>query len=241
MIPRLLFRFAWALPLLLVVLSHADEPKPASPRPRAPESPQKVRTLGILVYEKFELLDVFGPAEVFGSVGESLKVVMVAEEAGPVASTQGPRVVADHGFDNCPALDLLLVPGGVGTLKQLGNERLIDWLKTKARAAEIVMSVCSGSAILAKAGLLDGRRATCNKHYFRTLTDDHKNVQWVVKARWVEDDKWVTSSGVSAGIDMSLAVVKRLYGNPVAEAIANGTEYEWHRDSSWDPFAKFVK
>ena len=240
MIPRLLPRFGWSLPLLLVVLSHADEPKPASREPRASESPQKVRTLGIVLYEKFELLDVFGPAEVFGNVGESVKVVIVAEKAGPIASTQGPRVVADRGFDDCPALDLLLVPGGIGTLKQLENEHLIDWLRTKAQSAEIVMSVCSGSAILAKAGLLDGRRATCNKQYFHRLTDGYKNVQWVVKARWVEDDKWVTSSGVSAGIDMSLAVVERLYGKPVAEAIANGTEHEWHRDSSWDPFAKFV-
>ena len=81
-------------------------------------------------------------------------------------SAQGPETVARHGFGDCPALDLLLLPGGIGTLAQLANEPLHDFLRARSRSAEVTMSVCSGSAILAKAGLLDGRRATSNKIFF---------------------------------------------------------------------------
>jgi transcriptional regulator GlxA family with amidase domain len=99
------------------------------------------------------------------------------------------------------------------------------------------MSVCSGSAILAKAGLLDGRRATSNKRYFSLAEGAGPKVQWVRRARWVDDGNRVTSSGVSAGIDMSLAVIERLYGAKTAESLADGTEYQWHRDADNDPFA----
>lgn len=222
--------FFWAL--LLAVVVRADEPADAE---------EKTRTLGIVLYERFELLDVCGPAEVFGNCGKQLEVVYVAEKAGPVASTQGAKLVADYAWDDCPKLDLVLVPGGIGTLKELSNTKLHDWLRQRADEAELVMSVCSGSAILAKAGLLDGKKATCNKQYYRMLTQPHKSVDWVVEARWVEDGKFVTSSGVSAGIDMALAVVQRLYGQERAQGIADGIEYQWHSDPTSDPFAKFVK
>jgi transcriptional regulator GlxA family with amidase domain len=102
------------------------------------------------------------------------------------------------------------------------------------------MSVCSGSAILAQAGLLDGRHATSNKQFFSLLTSQHKTVTWVQQARWVEDGDIVTSSGVSAGIDMALAVIARLYGRERAEMIAALTEYDWHQDPTWDPFVKYL-
>ncbi len=194
------------------------------------------RTIGIVLYPRFELLDVYGPVEIFGNVGPKLKVVMVAEKAGPVTSVQGPKVVADFGFDDCPPLDLLLVPGGFGTMTELKNAALLDWLVARSAKAEITMSVCSGSALLAKAGLLDGRRATSNKRYFQIAVDQGPKVEWVKEARWVDDGDRVTSSGVSAGIDMALHVVERLYGTKTAEAIADGTEYQWHRDSTKDPF-----
>jgi transcriptional regulator GlxA family with amidase domain len=103
------------------------------------------------------------------------------------------------------------------------------------------MSVCSGSALLAKAGLLDGRRATSNKVYFQFAVSNGPKVNWVKEARWVDDGNRVTSSGVSAGIDMALHVVERLYGTKTAEGIANSTEYQWHRDADSDPFAKFAR
>jgi transcriptional regulator GlxA family with amidase domain len=223
-------------------------PRGSAAPPQSPEkkegtsdSTEKTRTLGIVLYPQFELLDVYGPAEMFGAVGPRLKVVMVAPTAGPITSAQGSKVVADYGFDNCPDLDLILVPGGRGTIPQLTNKKMLGWLRERADKAEITMSVCSGSALLAKAGLLDGRRATSNKQYFKFAEDNGPKVQWVKQARWVDDGNRVTSSGVSAGMDMALHVIARLYGDERAERIANGTEYQWHRDPNSDPFAKFAK
>jgi transcriptional regulator GlxA family with amidase domain len=115
---------------------------------------------------------------------------------------------------------------------------MLAWLRDRAKAAEITMSVCSGSALLAKAGLLDGRKATSNKQYFQLAEQNGPEVQWIKKARWVDDGDRVTSSGVSAGIDMALHVIARLYGKESAERLAKGTEYTWHRNADDDPFAK---
>jgi len=206
-----------------------------------PPKPPGTRTLGIVLYEGFEVLDVYGPAEMFGNVGKSLNLVMVAEHSGAVISSQGPVTIAKYGFDDCPKLDIVLVPGGFGTLRELRNETMLDWLREQAEEAEIICSVCSGSAILAKAGLLDGYRATSNKQYFSLAENQGPDVEWVKEARWVEDRDRVTSSGVSAGIDMALAIIQRLYGESTAEGIANAAEYTWHRDADVDPFAKFLK
>ncbi len=196
------------------------------------------RTLGALLYEDFEVLDLFGPVEMFGNLTGAVQVVTVAERPGPVRSAQGTRVDAEHGLDDCPPLDLLLVPGGIGTRTQVDNARLIDWLRRRAGELEVAMTVCTGTALLAQAGLLDGRRATTNKMVFHWLESTWPAVSWVREARWVEDGKFWTSSGVSAGMDMALAVVERLLGAPTAEFLATATEYEWHRDAAWDPFAK---
>lgn len=198
------------------------------------------RTLGAVLYPQFELLDLYGPLEMLGSLGKHLRIVTVAEQPGPVASAQGPATVAEHGFAGAPKLDLVLVPGGVGTFPQLANEAMLEFLRTRAREAELVMSVCTGSALLAKAGLLDGRRATSNKQFFDLAKQQGPKVQWVPEARWVEDGPMVTASGVSAGTDMALAVVARLYGRPVAEQIAALSEYQWHSDPTRDPFAKYL-
>ena len=201
---------------------------------------QRTRTLGAILYERFELLDYYGPLEMFGSVGPELRIVTVAEKTGPIASVQGPKTVADYDFGNCPRLDLILLPGGFGTAEQLGNAALHAFLRDRAKAAEVTMSVCSGSAILAKAGLLDGRRATSNKQWFDLARMQSASVDWVTEARWVEDGPFATSSGVSAGTDMALAVIARLYGKAKADEIAEATEYEWHTDSTRDPFVKFL-
>jgi len=201
---------------------------------------QTQRTLGAIFYDKFELLDVYGPLEMFGSVGPELRIVTVAEQAGPVASAQGPQTVAEYGYGDCPKLDLLLLPGGVGTAQQLGNEATHAFLRDRAAKAELTMSVCTGSAILAKAGLLDGHRATSNKQWFDLARMQSAKVEWVTEARWVEDGPFATSSGVSAGIDMALAVIARFYGSAKAQEIADATEFEWHTDAARDPFVKFL-
>jgi len=236
-------RFHTRIALASVILALATAVPAASAEDAAKQSGEKKQmTLGVLLYNDFELLDVFGPVEMFGNVGEELKIVMVAEQAGEVKSYQGPKAVADYGFDDCPHLDILLVPGGFGTLPYLNNQKALDWIKERSEKADLTTSVCSGSAILAKSGVLDGKKATSNKVYFNLLksASQNPNVEWVEEARWVEDGNVVTSSGVSAGMDMALAVIARLWGEERAEQIAIGTEYEWHRDADVDPFVKYL-
>ena len=197
--------------------------------------------LGAILYPDFELLDLYGPLEMFGSLGpEQLQIVTIAAAAGPVKSTQGPQTVAEYGFADAPACDLLLLPGGIGTIPELSNEPLLQFLRDRAAQAKVTMSVCSGSALLAKAGLLDGRRATSNKMFFELARSQSDKVTWVTEARWVEDGPFVTSSGVSAGTDMALGVISNLFGAEAAEQVANYTEYQWHRDADHDPFVRFL-
>jgi transcriptional regulator GlxA family with amidase domain len=198
------------------------------------------RTVGVLLFEGFELLDVFGPLEAWGMLGArgQCRVLTVAETEGPVASAQGPSAVAQHRLADCPTLDVIVVPGGIGTRREVHNAVLLAWLRQRGSEAEVVTSVCTGAALLARAGLLEGHRATTNKLAFAWVVEQDPGVDWVKQARWVEDGSVVTSSGVSAGIDMTLAVIARISGVEVAEQIAVRMEYEWHRDPSWDPFAK---
>lgn len=199
-----------------------------------------MRTLGTLLFPAFELLDVFGPLEVFAHANfaaPEFALTTVAAAAGPVASAQGPRVHAEHGFETCPRLDVLLVPGGMGTRVEVDNDTLLAWIGDRGRQAELVLSVCTGSALLARAGLLDGRRATSNKRAFAWAVSQGPAVDWVERARWVEDGNRVTSSGISAGIDMALAVVARLLGRAHAEHVAKVMEYRWQADPEDDPFA----
>ena len=198
------------------------------------------KTLGIVLFDKFESLDVFGPAEAYGSsrLGDAFRLVTIAQDRGSIASAQGPKALAEYGFADCPPLDIIMVSGGIGTRTEVNNAALLSWLGERAERAEIVSSVCTGAALLARAGLLDNRRATSNKRAFDWVKAQGPKVNWVAQARWVEDGKFATSSGVSAGIDMALAIIARLCGEDNAKEVAIAMEYEWHRDASWDPFAK---
>ena len=135
---------------------------------------------------------------------------------------------------------MLLVPGGIGTRREVNNPVLLNWLKERSQQAELVASVCTGSALLAKAGVLDGLRATSNKLAFAWASSQSEKVQWQKQARWVEDGKVFSSSGVSAGIDMALAVIAKLVSQQAAEDAANFAEYTWQRDADCDPFASVV-
>lgn len=196
------------------------------------------RTVGIILFPRFELLDVYGPAEMFGRLADQFRLCVVAETKGAIVSNQGASGWADASFANCPPLDLILVPGGMGTRHEVTNEAMLSFLRQRVPSCEIAMTVCTGAALFARAGLLDGRRATTNKRSFTWVESNSERVTWVKEARWVEDGRFFTSSGVSAGIDMSLAVIAKLVGREVAEQAARETEYEWHRDASWDPFAR---
>ena len=203
---------------------------------------ERQRTLGVLLFPGFELLDVFGPLEAFGirAARGLFDPVLVAQTTGPVESAQGPAAVAEIDLFDSRPLEMILVPGGFGTRKGVENLLLTAWIAERAAKAEIVMSVCTGAAMLARAGVLAGKRATTNKLAFAWVAAQAPNVDWVKEARWIEDGKIWTSSGVSAGIDMSLAVIEKLAGMELALQIAVQMEYEWHRDAAWDPFAKAV-
>ncbi|MEL0265370.1 MAG: DJ-1/PfpI family protein [Synechococcus sp.] len=195
------------------------------------------RTLGVVLFEGFELLDVFGPLEMFGLAADHFEIRLISESGGVVASRQGPKSICDDSFQSAPAIDVLLVPGGIGTRGEVNNPVMLDWIKERSQQAELVASVCTGSALLAKAGVLDGLRATSNKLAFAWAASQSEKVQWQQQARWVEDGKVFSSSGVSAGIDMALAVIAKLVSQQAAEDAANFAEYTWQRDADCDPFA----
>ena len=196
--------------------------------------------LGAVFYNDFELLDAYGPLEMFGALGDEIKIVTIAEQAGPVSSSAGPKTIADYGFDDAPELDLILLPGGIGTIPELSNEAMLTFLKTRGAKSQITMSVCTGSALLAKAGLLDGLAATTNKMFFELARSQSDQVDWQEAARWVDAGRYVTSSGVSAGTDMALAVIQRLFGQEAAQNVVNYTEYQWHQDAAKDPFESLL-
>ena len=114
---------------------------------------------------------------------------------------------------------------------------LLEWLRSQAENARYVTSVCTGSALLARAGLLDGRRATTNKAAFDWVTSQSDEVDWQKQARWVKDERFFTSSGVSAGMDMALALIAEITDLDTAIQVAIWSEYEWHQNPDWDPFA----
>ncbi|MCU1489701.1 MAG: DJ/PfpI family protein, partial [Acidimicrobiaceae bacterium] len=140
-------------------------------------------------------------------------------------------------YDEAPVPDIVIVPGGIGTRQLTSDQDFLGWLAEWASGAALVTSVCTGSGVLAAAGLLDGYRATSNKRAFAWARQQGAGVEWVAQARWVEDrDRW-TSSGVAAGMDMALALIASLHGENVAAILADQVELERHRDSTWDPFA----
>jgi putative intracellular protease/amidase len=196
------------------------------------------KTIGAVIFPGFELLDLFGPLEMFGMLEDAPDIRMVAATMDPVKSRQGPASVVDATFAEGSAFDLLLVPGGPGTRPGVEDSGLIGWLSEASDASDLVTTVCTGSALLARTGRLDGIAATSNKAAFAWVKEQGPKVDWKPEARWVEDGKFMTSSGVSAGMDMALAAIQRLYGAAEAERVVVRTEYDWKRDPSWDPFAK---
>lgn len=199
----------------------------------------EMKTLAALVFPGFQTLDLYGPIEMLGDhyLG-AVDIKIVAETLDPVPSYHGTRTAVDRTLEESTNYDLILIPGGDSAPLEPRNDAINKWIVEASGNAEYVMAVCTGTVLLATTGLLDGRRATTNKKDYKATIPYGPNVEWVPKARWVEDGKFFTSSGVSAGMDMSLAVMAKLFGRQAAQAIAFGAEYEWHQDPNWDPFAK---
>lgn len=197
-----------------------------------------MRRIGALVFPGFELLDIYGPMEMFGLLTKQFDLTLVAETVEPVESNQRLKAMPDVAVREAGDFDVLFVPGGAGTRREVGNSVLLDWIARSSERAEYTLSICTGAGLLAKAGVLDGKRATTNKMAFHWVAEQGPNVHWVREARWVEDGAFVTSSGVSAGMDMALGVIALMHGTDASEKVAKWSEYAGQRDKDHDPFAK---
>ncbi|MGB6058037.1 MAG: DJ-1/PfpI family protein [Microthrixaceae bacterium] len=202
-----------------------------------PSSVTRARRVGVVLFEGFELLDVCGPLELFGKLPEMFSIELLAQSSGPVTSAQGFALVATESFEDATTPHIALVPGGVGTRALVEDTAFVEWLAAWAAAAEFVTSVCTGAGLLGAAGLLDGYRATTNKRAFDWPRSQAPQVEWVAEARWVQDRNRWTSSGVAAGMDMTLGLIAHLHGRGLAQELADAIELEWHTDPTWDPFA----
>jgi transcriptional regulator GlxA family with amidase domain len=197
---------------------------------------ERTTTIGILIFDDVEVLDFCGPFEVFSvarPVGENsdefklFTVVTIAEE-DRIVTCRGGLLVKPHAtIENHPPLDILLVPGGQGTRRERHNQRLLDWIIQQDQHTNLTTSVCTGAFLLAERGLLDHHRATTHWGSIEWMRDMYPNVEMVADERVVDEGHIITSAGVSAGIDMSLHVVSRLYGDDVAAWTARRMEYEW--------------
>jgi transcriptional regulator GlxA family with amidase domain len=197
-----------------------------------------MRSVVVVLFPGFALLDAAGPVEVFGDLPDHFRVWTAALRVGAVRSAQGPTLIAHYPLSACPAADILVVPGGPGVRQAVDNDRLRQLLHGRASSAEVVLSVCTGAALLARTGMLAGHRATSNKAALAWVAEQAADVEWIGRARWIESGKFVTSSGVTAGIDAALAVVARLVGERAAVDTAQLIEHERRLEHTDDPFAR---
>ena len=186
-------------------------------------------TIGILLFDGVEELDFVGPWEVFqvGIMLESSdRAVTIAEKPGPVRCAKGLSVNPDHTFENAPALDVILVPGGQGTRSEVDNPVLIGWLKKIAPSCEWVTSVCTGSLLLHGAGLTPGKRITTHWRFVEELRERAGGVTVLDGLRYVRDGNLVTAAGVSAGIDMTLWLVGQMHSPELARQVQRRMQYD---------------
>jgi len=188
------------------------------------------RRVAIVIFDGVEVLDFCGPFEVFSVTGgrqneTPFQVVTVAEEMKPIAARGGLSINPSHDFAGCPEADILLVPGGMGTRREMNNPRMLQWLTERAGKAELVLSVCSGALVLAKAGLLDGMTATTHHGALEELRLISSSIVIDCSHRFIDNGPVIVAAGISAGIDMSLHVVARLLGGDQARETARYMEY----------------
>src|SRR5690349_13995747 len=190
--------------------------------------------IGILIFDDVEVLDFCGPFEVFSVAAKiveeagaspAITVFTIAERAGLVRCVGGLKVQPDYTIDEHPSINLLLVPGGWGTRREVDNPRLIDWIRAQDAQTELTTSVCTGAFLLGRAGLLQGHQVTTHWGSIERLRRELPGVTVRGDARFVDEGKIVTSAGISAGIDMALHLVARLQGEVLAHQTARQMEY----------------
>ncbi|MCR8643290.1 DJ-1/PfpI family protein [Paenibacillus sp. N1-5-1-14] len=193
----------------------------------------QARNVAILIYDNVEPLDFVGPFEVFissSNYGKDFNVYTVAEKDEPVSAIGGLSINPSYTIHTCPKPDILVVPGGWGSRTAMLNENLTNWIREASDEVEVLLSVCTGALILAKANLLDGLKVTTNRSAINTLQElIPVSTEIIPDARYVDNGKIVLSAGVSAGMDAALYVVSRLLGEDRAVHAATLMEYDWNR------------
>jgi transcriptional regulator GlxA family with amidase domain len=206
-----------------------------------PKYSSKIRNLplnvGILIFDNVEVLDVAGPFEVFSVTrltenrrqkqGSPFKVNLISEQANQVIGVGGMRFTPDVTINDCPLLDILIVPGGWGTRSEVKNDTLIHWIGSQASKAQLTASICTGSSLLGKAGLLDGVEATTHWRAFDFLRESAPLAVLRRDARFTLKEPIFTSAGVSAGIDLALRIVSYFFGTAIGRATASQMEYPY--------------
>lgn len=194
------------------------------------------RNLAILIFDGVQIIDYTGPFETFGHVynGEepAFNIYTVSAKTNAITTSMGMSVNPKYSFENAPAPDVLLIPGG-DVDGQLESPATIKWVQEKAKNAEIVLSVCNGAFILAKAGLLDGLQATTTAGLIPAFREAATKTKVLDDVRFVDNGKIITAAGLSSGIDGALHVVERLFGRGMAQMVALGMEYNWDPDSKY--------
>lgn len=183
------------------------------------------KTIALLLFPELTLLDLVGPLQVLKSLPAPYRTVVVGERKEPMTTDTGLALTPERTFAEVPRPFAVIVPGGPGSVAAMGNEAIQGYLRAAAPQAEIMGSVCTGALVLAATGLLEGRRATTHWAYASEL--DKLGGRYV-RERWVEDGKFITAGGVSAGIDMAIALVARLTDRATAQRIQLGIEYDPH-------------
>lgn len=194
-----------------------------------------MKKIYVVLYKDFTALDVFGPIEVLSSI-EEYQIHYVSLRGGIVENRQGIRIETEA-FTEIDWDGILLIPGGLGSRKVINDAQFIEELAKAIQNSEYVLCVCTGSALMAKTGLLDGKNATSNKKAFDWVQSCGPKVKWNRAARWVVDGNRYTSAGVSAGIDMALGFVCDVFGKDKADEVCGRMEYHWNSDSENDTFA----
>ena len=188
---------------------------------------------GILIFADAEELDFVGPWEVItssvmvrnkGAIPDG-EAFLIAETADPVRCAKGMRVVPDYTIDNAPAMDVLLIPGGMGTRALAKNQRVIDWVEKVSASCTWVTSVCTGSLILGVAGLTKGKRVTTHWAFIEELRKQELSAEVLENIRYVRDGNVITAAGVSAGIDMALWLIGEIWGEDHARSVQHYIEY----------------
>jgi transcriptional regulator GlxA family with amidase domain len=204
---------------------------------------------GVILFPAFQALDVFGPLDILNTVSRTFKInlSLISSTMDPVStkprnsamnpagSDFGQSILPTHTFENVPELDVLIIPGGMG-MRAPDIKATVDFIRSACSSVQYVLTVCTGSGLLADAGGLDGKRATTNKASWDEITKPRPQVKWIPEARWVIDGNTWTSSGVAAGIDMTYAFIGEIYGEEFADKLATRLEYVRIRQSDVDPF-----